>query len=103
MPQQRGGAFIKQEGRIMNRTTHYALALALGLSVVSTAAFATGPSQPQSANAQYASLRLPDAHRASAFNEGTDNKILSPEKAVEFQRIYAEYKVSRQSCARFYE
>lgn len=87
----------------MNRTTHYALALALGLSAVSTAAIATESSKSQSANAQYASLRLPDAHRASASNEGPDNRILSPEKAVEFQRIYAEYKVTRQSCARFYE
>src|ERR1700691_1110791 len=103
MPQERGGALTKQEGRIMNRTTHYALALALGLSAVSTAAIAAEPSKSQSANAQYASLRLPDAHQASASNEGTDNKILSPEKAIEFQRIYAEYKVTRQSCARFYE
>jgi hypothetical protein len=103
MPQQRGGALTKQEGRIMNRITHYALALALGFSAVSTAAIAAESSKSQSANAQYASLRLPDARQASASNEGTDNKILSPEKAAEFQRIYAEYKVTRQSCARFYE
>ena len=87
----------------MNRTTHYALALALGLSAVSTAAIAAEPSKSQSANAQYASLRLPDAHQASASNEGTDNKILSPKKAAEFQRIWVEFKVARQTCPRFYE
>jgi hypothetical protein len=38
----------------VNRITRYALALALGLSVVSTAAFAADPSTDQSANAQYA-------------------------------------------------
>jgi hypothetical protein len=38
----------------MNRITHYALALALGLSVVSTAAFAADPSQTQSASAAQA-------------------------------------------------
>ena len=37
----------------MNRITRYALTLALGLSVVSTAAFAASPSTDQSANAQY--------------------------------------------------
>jgi hypothetical protein len=42
----------------VNRITRYALALALGLSTISTAAFAADSSnQTRSANAQYASLQ----------------------------------------------
>ena len=47
----------------MNRITRYALALALGLSVVSTAAFAAGPSTDQSANAQYGYSQMPNAQQ----------------------------------------
>jgi len=43
----------------VNRITRYALALALGLSAISTAAFAADSSYPtQSANAQYASPQM---------------------------------------------
>ena len=40
----------------MNRMTRYALALALGLSIVSTAAFAASPTQ--SASAAYATPQM---------------------------------------------
>ncbi|MGA2087532.1 MAG: hypothetical protein ABSG66_01310 [Stellaceae bacterium] len=48
----------------MNRMTRYALALALGLSAISTAAFAADPStSTQTANAQYASPQMPGAQQ----------------------------------------
>jgi hypothetical protein len=53
---QRGETIAKKkETSIVNRMTRYALALALGLSAISTAAFAASLSQTQSANATYTS------------------------------------------------
>jgi hypothetical protein len=53
----------------MNRITHYALALALGLSVVSTAAFADDPSQTQSASAPQApNIPPPGASFSSPYD-----------------------------------
>jgi hypothetical protein len=49
----------------VNRITRYALALALGLSLVSTAAFAAGPSTDQSANAQYGYSQMQDVQQSS--------------------------------------
>ena len=43
----------------MQRITNYALALVLGLSVVSTAAFAADPSQTQSASAPQTAPQTP--------------------------------------------
>ncbi len=51
---------------MVNRMTRYALALALGLSAISTAAFAADSSYPtQSANAQYASTQMQGAQPMS--------------------------------------
>jgi hypothetical protein len=62
---QRGGAIAKKESLIVNRMTRYALALALGLSAISTAAFAANPSQTQSANAAYVSPDMQGAQSTS--------------------------------------
>ena len=56
----------------MNRITRYALALALGLSVVSTAAFAAGPSTDQSANAQYGYSSMQSAPQSWGAYDGPD-------------------------------
>ena len=56
----------------MNRITRYALALALGLSLVSTAAFAAGPSTDQSANAQYGYSQTQGAQQSSGPYDGLD-------------------------------
>jgi hypothetical protein len=56
----------------VNRITRYALALALGLSVVSTAAFAADPSTDQSANAQYGYSQMPNAQQSSGPYDGPD-------------------------------
>lgn len=56
----------------MNRITRYALALALGLSIISTAAFAADPSTDQSANAQYGYLQMQGAQQSSGIYDGPD-------------------------------
>jgi len=69
MPQSRGGATSCKECSIVKRISGYALALALGLSVTSTAAFAADASShpAQTANAQYAQAQsnttLPGPYR----------------------------------------
>jgi len=57
----------------VNRITRYALALALGLSIISTAAFAADPSSTdQSANAQYGYLQMQGAQQSSGIYDGPD-------------------------------
>jgi hypothetical protein len=56
----------------VNRITRYALALALGLSAISTAAFAAGPSTDQSANAQYGYSQTQGAPQSLGAYDGPD-------------------------------